>query len=99
MGEHGRRDHNGIDTLIREDVVDPSRFRRARVPAPVTLQALSIAVADPGDLDAGHVKQGPEEARAPIAESHQAKSEWSFRLHPQSLPQTFAYVRRRESTS
>ena len=66
VGRHGRRDHDGVERVVGEQVVDLGRRARVRVPRGHRLELGAVEVADPGQV--GEVVEVAGEVRAPVVE-------------------------------
>ena len=66
---HRRRERQGVDRFVGEDVVDARVGLHGRVPTLDQLEAVGIAVANRDDLGAVELVEVADEVRAPVAEA------------------------------
>src|SRR5829696_1244056 len=94
MRRHRRRDHDRLDALVREHVVERPRDACLRVAAGELLAELGCRVAQPRQL--GELVEVPHEVLAPVAEADLGDLRHSF----QTLPSTsWPFVALRKSTT
>src|SRR5215211_235911 len=69
VGRHGRGDHQRVERVVAEQLLQPSRRPRRREGAPPTLERLLRGVAQPRELGTREPVEVPGEVRPPVAEA------------------------------
>jgi hypothetical protein len=96
VSRHGRRDHDRLDGVVRQEVIEGRRQARLRIALREALVLCLVDVAEPGEV--GEVGEVAREVLAPLAEADlsQARHQ-SFHTFP--LPAPFLPVALRRSTT
>ena len=89
---HRRRDHDGLDVVVREKVGERARHARGRIPLRVLGAARLVRVADPGEV--GELADHTDDVLPPPADARVGDAGQSFQTFSLVIPARPVALRR-----